>query len=474
MRSVLLFFIFCFSSNLIFSQDHSTCALAQPLVLDFTCSGTTGGLNSGDPTGFDGTDGNVCSTNYSGGDDYIFSYVGTGNALDLELYATNTWTGLLITEGCPTSGTCVVSATSSSANKFLETPSLTLGVTYYIQISTWPTPQSPGQFCLNAQEIVPPAAPSNDNCASAQTLNADISLPGTTAGGTSSGVPLPDCVFGGSADDDVWYRVQANVAGELLDISVTGSSVFDAVVVLYSGTCGSLTEVDCADNTLEGDEETISYLVGTAGDYYIRVYEYFTGSGSGDFEITASGPALPITISKISAYNMGKNNMITWTTASEVNNDVQVVERSKDGLSGWELVGKVNGTNSRETVTYEVYDNMPFHTSFYRIHSVDFDGKEQFSKIVSVQREGRSGIITSIQPNPTANFVEIDLQPEFDGDITYTILDVTGKLLKTAVFSAINDALNTHTLDMSDLQSGLYFVTIQGGGINQNAKILKQ
>jgi hypothetical protein len=259
-------------------------------------------------------------------------------------------------------------------------------------------------------------------------------------------------------------------------------------VRVYEGSCGSFTCVagddddDCVSPG-SGLAETTTFDVDTQGafhggnsgsrapkDYYVLI----TGAGGTlDFTVTAN-LVLPITISKISAHNMGKSNMVTWTTSSEVNNDIQMVERSKDGISGWEMVGKVNGTNSREAITYEVYDNKPFNTSFYRIHSVDFDGKEQFSKIVSVQREGRSGIITSIQPNPTANFVEIDLQPEFDGDITYTILDVTGKLLKTAVFSANNDALNTHMLDMSDLQSGLYFVTIQGGGINQNAKILKQ
>ncbi|MBK8887596.1 MAG: hypothetical protein IPN46_14075 [Saprospiraceae bacterium] len=86
------------------------------------------------------------------------------------------------------------------------------------------------------------------------------------------------------------------------------------------------------------------------------------------------------------AYNKGNQNLITWTNASESNNDVQMVERSIDGKSGWEMIDKVAGTNNSVEVTYEVVDENPMNTSFYRIHAIDFDGRAQFSKIVVVKR----------------------------------------------------------------------------------------
>jgi len=71
--------LLCLSISSSFAQDHSTCALADALTIGGTmCVDENGsGPNSGDPTGFDNTDGNVCSSNYSGGDDYIFSYTAT-------------------------------------------------------------------------------------------------------------------------------------------------------------------------------------------------------------------------------------------------------------------------------------------------------------------------------------------------------------------------------------------------------------
>jgi len=69
-------FVLCETS--LFAQN-STCATAAPLQIDANCGGTAGGAgaNSGDPTGNDDTDNNVCSSNYSNGDDFIFEYTAT-------------------------------------------------------------------------------------------------------------------------------------------------------------------------------------------------------------------------------------------------------------------------------------------------------------------------------------------------------------------------------------------------------------
>lgn len=196
--------------------------------------------------------------------------------------------------------------------------------------------------------------------------------------------------------------------------------------------------------------------------------------GSFKFTACSAGIPLPIELSNLSALNTGKNNKITWTTVSEVNNNVQMVNRSKDGISGWEVVGEVSGTNTKETATYEVYDNQPYNMSFYRIHSIDFDGKEQFSKVVSLQRTAGTGFIQAILPNPTASFIEIQFQPEFDDKVVYTVMDITGKIWKSEVGSALGNSESKFMMDMSDLNTGLYFVNVRGGGINQNEKIYKQ
>lgn len=246
----LTFFIFLFGLS---SQAQFDCATAQALALDMTCiDENSPGANSGDPTGNDLVDGNVCSTSYSGGDDYIFSYVGDGNALSLELFGTNTWTGILVTEGCPTTGTCFASSTSSASDETLLTPATTMGVTYYIQISTFPSPQSIGQFCLNAESMAPLSPPANDDCggAIALTVNTDLNCtlitPGTIAAATAS--PEDPSACSGTENDDVWFTFVATSTTHNISLLNPANGTTDLYHSLWEGTCGSLTHQGlCSD-----------------------------------------------------------------------------------------------------------------------------------------------------------------------------------------------------------------------------------
>ena len=288
--------LLCLSISSSFAQDHSTCALADALTIGGTmCVDENGsGPNSGDPTGFDNTDGNVCSSNYSGGDDYIFSYTATSaDGLQLDLFATNTWTGVLVTEGCPTTGTCFASSTSSSSDESLLTPAMTVGVTYYIHISTYPSPQSSGQFCMDASLVAPPMAPANDECGDAEglTVNADEACgtvtSGTIAAATASGEDETTC--SGTENDDVWYSFTATSQSHTIDLLNVANGTTDLYHSVWSGTCGALTNILCSDP----NSSTATGL--TIGEtYLLRVYSWTSTSGqTSTFDVCIGTPPAP-------------------------------------------------------------------------------------------------------------------------------------------------------------------------------------
>ncbi|MEL7426481.1 MAG: hypothetical protein AAFN81_26045, partial [Bacteroidota bacterium] len=292
----LAFLLFVLSGHIQLAAQNSTCATAATLQIDMNCGGDENGpgANTGDPTGNDDTDGNVCSSNYSRGDDFIYEYTATStDALQLDLYATNTWTGLMVTEGCPTTGTCIASSTTSARDESVNTGALTSGVTYYIHISTWPSPQSAGQFCLDAQLTTPPTPPANDNCSSptALTVNADEACGTTTAGtielASASGEDESSC--SGTEDDDVWYTFVATATTHSISlINVTGSTT-DLYHSLWSGSCGALTNILCSDpNTSTATGLTI----GTT--YLLRVYTWTAASGqTTTFDVCIGTPEAP-------------------------------------------------------------------------------------------------------------------------------------------------------------------------------------
>ncbi|TXH57508.1 MAG: T9SS type B sorting domain-containing protein [Bacteroidia bacterium] len=130
----------------------------------------------------------------------------------------------------------------------------------------------------------------SDNCSSATTLTVGatcVGTSGTTIGATQT---IPGCT--GNADDDVWYQFVATSTSHT--ITVTPSSGMDAVVQLLSGSCSVLQSLSCKDNALTGDAETITYSNFTIGQTYrIRVYDYYTGAGTGTFSICVTGAPSP-------------------------------------------------------------------------------------------------------------------------------------------------------------------------------------
>ncbi len=130
------------------------------------------------------------------------------------------------------------------------------------------------------------AQPANDNCAGAIVLTPGAScsyVAGTTTGATQS---FTGCA--GTADDDVWYRFTATATSHTVQVQ-SGAS-FDAVFQVYSGSCGG-TSLVCRDATGSGGLESYNLTGLTVGStYWIRVYHYFSGAGSGNFQICVTAP----------------------------------------------------------------------------------------------------------------------------------------------------------------------------------------
>ncbi len=155
----------------------------------------------------------------------------------------------------------------------------------------------------------------SDNCSAATVLSVttDCLTPtaGTTTGATQT---IPGCT--GNADDDVWYQFVATSGSH--QIVVVPSGGMDPVVQLFSGACAALVSLVCKDDALTGVTETINYSGLTIGaTYRIRVFDYFIGSGTGDFTICVTlPPPPPINNLCGSPTLLNVNSSCTYTTAT--------------------------------------------------------------------------------------------------------------------------------------------------------------
>lgn len=155
--------------------------------------------------------------------------------------------------------------------------------------------------------------------------------------------------------------------------------------------------------------------------------------------------ALPIELLSFTAIAEHQKVILEWQTATEINNDFFEIQRSENGIA-FESIGKLVGVgNSYSILKYDFIDNSPFvGTSYYRLRQVDFNGDYSLSPIKSVYYSSDE---IEVFPNPTNGILTI---ANYKGN-TISILDITGKLIHK--ISVIN-----HTLDLSHLPKGIYFL----------------
>lgn len=117
------------------------------------------------------------------------------------------------------------------------------------------------------------SAPINDNCVGAINLIQGASCSPTIGSVVSATQSFTAC-GDGTANDDVWFKFTATTNGA--NITVNGSSGFDAVFEVFSGTCAGLTSLGCVDATLLDGIETSTINSLTIGQtYYIRVFDWY-------------------------------------------------------------------------------------------------------------------------------------------------------------------------------------------------------
>lgn len=307
----------------------------------------------------------------------------------------------------------------------------------------------------------PPPPPSNDDCYGATDLSTSIHN-GTTIGATQSYPAISCGGYVGTADDDVWYQFTALTTGSVI-VTMNGSGTFDGVLQVYRGDCSNLVSISCMDSSQAGGREqlTINAVAGTS--YKIRVYS-FGGqlTDRGNFTISASGSPLPISLLSFKGEHSGNQNILTWTTANELNNSGFEVQYSFN-RSDFRKLGFVNSKatngNSSSVLNYQYVDNKaPGGNVYYRLMQIDKDGRSSYSNIILIKGDKINDLtLNMIYPNPAKNTLNLVISSPENNKISIMITDLAGKKVYQQGYSIINGG-NILDLDIAKLPAGTYFL----------------
>jgi hypothetical protein len=120
------------------------------------------------------------------------------------------------------------------------------------------------------------------------------------------------------------------------------------------------------------------------------------GSFRPNIKIALADPvALPIELLYFNVEKFGRYNHLTWSTASESNNDYFEIEKTNDGVDFYPITRVNGGGNSSIKIDYEYDDYTKDNdVNYYRLKQIDYDAKFTFSDLISVDNRIKPKIVS--------------------------------------------------------------------------------
>jgi hypothetical protein len=195
-----------------------------------------------------------------------------------------------------------------------------------------------------------------------------------------------------------------------------------------------------------------------------------------DFLNSGGGSPLPVNLNSFRVQVEQGVSILKWSTASEVNNDYFLVQRSYDAVN-YQTIGTVEGKGTViEAQTYNFRDgNALPGTVYYRLVQTDYDGTTETFGPVVVQL-GLPSEALHVYPNPldrgvlTIQFAGL----ESDRTASLQIADLTGKTVFTDEVMVSRQGAGRVDLELpQQLRRGAYIVNLAQGGKRYSEKLIK-
>ncbi|MDH3268441.1 MAG: T9SS type A sorting domain-containing protein [Ignavibacteria bacterium] len=197
----------------------------------------------------------------------------------------------------------------------------------------------------------------------------------------------------------------------------------------------------------------IRTIVSGVSAQYVSLYDYNT---------------IPVELTSFRANVVGNNVELSWSTATETNNQGFEIERSENNIE-FNNIGFVPGFGTTtETKSYSYTDqSINSGTHYYRLKQIDFDGSFNYSDVVeAVVSLPTAFNLEQNYPNPFNPSTSIQFSLPVDAQITINVYNLVGE--KVAEVANGNFAAGSQkvTFNASALTSGIYFYRLDATANN--------
>jgi len=172
---------------------------------------------------------------------------------------------------------------------------------------------------------------------------------------------------------------------------------------------------------------------------------------------------LPTRLSSFTAVNNNYNIKLQWQTQFEQNCKHYIIQRSTDGVNFTNIATVNSSGNSSVPLHYNYTDALPttlqtVSTVFYRLQSVDLDGRFFNSEVVAINLS-KKDIQLLVFPNPVKDILQVQMNNAAAGKVALVITDATGRQLVQKE-NELPQGTNTIPVNVSMLPAGTYTIKL--------------
>ena len=183
---------------------------------------------------------------------------------------------------------------------------------------------------------------------------------------------------------------------------------------------------------------------------------------------------VPVELTSFSAGSNGADVELTWSTATETNNQGFQVEKM-NAAGTFEQIGYVAGFGTTtEPKAYSFTDSkLDAGTYSYRLKQIDFDGSYEYSDVVEV--EVSIPAVYSLDqnyPNPFNPSTTIKYSIAEDGFVKLAVYNMLGEEVATIVNTTQKAGKYEVNFNASQLSSGVYVYRIEAANFTTSKKLM--
>lgn len=202
----------------------------------------------------------------------------------------------------------------------------------------------------------------------------------------------------------------------------------------------------------------------------------FDVTGFSGFFLNTASIVLPVQLTSLSAKLSGNDGLVAWQTASEENTTAFEVQRSSNG-SSFTSVGKVSAAGRSSLTQHYSYTDkgiaaLGVPVVYYRLKTIDNDGRFTYSKTVAVNISSASAVAT-LYPNPVGSTATLQIASFKNETLRCTVVDAGGRTVMVKSF-AVTLGSNNVRIDTHALSSGTYTILLRGQQTTTEIKLVKQ